>query len=87
MQSGDACHGSVTAVTDFLGLDGGDPAALLFIETLEEEIHLFVESSLRVVRPLEVVGTLALMKGAVVHDRSPRASAGIPPIQTLFCKA
>ena len=68
MQAGDAGDVAVAAVADFLGLQAGDPAALLLIEALQQSIQLAMELPLGMVRTSSTAGTLALMDRRIVHN-------------------
>jgi hypothetical protein len=68
MQAGDAGHDNVAAVADLLGLQTSDPAALLFIESVEKQIHLAVQRAFGAIIPRNTSGALTLMNGVVVHD-------------------
>jgi hypothetical protein len=68
VQSGDACDGRVAAVADLFGLNGRDPATLLFIEALEEQIHLLMQLLFGVIQVAQTKRALAQMKRVVVHD-------------------
>src|SRR6266849_7667101 len=71
VQAGDAGDDRVAAIADLLGLKARDPAALLFVEPLEEQVHLFMQQSLGVIRVAETSRALALMNRVVVHDGLP----------------
>jgi hypothetical protein len=70
VQTRDARHHGIAAVAELLGLEGGDPAALLLVEAAAEEIHLVVDLLLGVVCTRPTVGALALMNIASGHNGS-----------------
>ena len=54
-------------MSDALGFDGGIPAALLFVEATEEQVHLFMQEPLRMIGFLLAGGTFTTMKGSGRH--------------------
>jgi hypothetical protein len=43
VQAGDAGDGRVAAIADLLGLQARDPAPLLFVQPMEEQVHLLMQ--------------------------------------------
>lgn len=56
-------------MADTVGLQGDVPAALRFIEPTEQEIHLLMQDTLRMIARLLALGTLAerYIKGGHMH--------------------
>jgi hypothetical protein len=59
----------LAAMADTVGLQGDVPAALGFIEPAEQEIHLLMQDTLRMIARLKALGTLAewYIKGGHMH--------------------
>jgi hypothetical protein len=53
VQAGDAGDDRVAAMADLLGLKAGDPTALLFVESLEQQVHLLVQEPIGMVTRVE----------------------------------
>lgn len=68
MQAGNEGNPGVAAVAQFLGLQTGDPAALLFIEAVEYPIQLAVQLAFGMIGAGSTHGALALMDRNIVHD-------------------
>lgn len=68
VHAGDQRQEPVAAVTDALGLQGHQPASLLFIEPAEQEVESEVELPIRVIPAPQAIRALALVD---VHDRNP----------------
>src|SRR5262245_44697460 len=81
MQAEDEGEEGVAAVTDLLGLEGGEPAALLLVEPARQEVHLAVQLPAGVILAGGAVGALTLVKWAVGHDEfsvcCPRAAMSV----------
>jgi hypothetical protein len=85
VQAGDGGQQGVAAIAGFLGLQGGQPAALLLVEATHQEVDLVVELSVGMILPASARGTLARMDRTVGHDQSsktPRLKVG----RTLYGK-
>jgi hypothetical protein len=70
VQAGDGGQQGVAAIAGFLGLQGGQPAALLLVEATHQEVDLVVEPSVGMILPASARGTLTLMDRIVSHDQS-----------------
>ena len=68
MQARDEGHEGVAAVADLLGLQGGEPAALLLIEAAEQQVEAAVACPVRRVLVRGAAGALALMDLRVSPD-------------------
>jgi hypothetical protein len=71
VQPGDERDPGVAAMANFLGFEGGHPAALLFIESVQQEIELVMQLAVGVVLAAGTGGTLTAMNRIVIHDASP----------------
>jgi len=60
---GDLRQQRITTMADLLGLQGHKPATLLFVQATEKYIHLMMQLSVRMIRRLQAVATLAGMDG------------------------
>jgi hypothetical protein len=58
---GDLRQQRITAMADLFGLQGHEPAPLLFVQAAEKYIHLMMQLSVRIIRRLPAVATLAGM--------------------------
>src|SRR5581483_9150615 len=70
VQAGDAGEQRIAAVPDLLGLQGGEPASLLFIEAAQEQVHVPMEGVVGVLGIRSALGTLAGVNSAICHDGS-----------------
>src|SRR5262249_4569313 len=81
MQAADDGEEGVAAWTDLLGVEGGEPAALLLVEPARQEVHLAVQLPAGVILAGGAVGALTLVKWAVGHDEfsvcCPRAAMSV----------
>jgi hypothetical protein len=67
---GDLRQQCITAMADLFGLQGHEPATLLFVQAAEKYIHLMMQLSVRMVCRLQAVATLAGM-GLEWHSVDP----------------
>jgi hypothetical protein len=86
VQAGNEGEGGVAAVADFLGLEGGQPAALLLIETAHQEVEVGMPVAVRVVWTALAMGARALIHGSVCHDEI-SAAAVLKMRGTLYGKS
>jgi hypothetical protein len=70
-QPADGCHKPIAAMSDLLGLQCHDPAALLLVQAAQQEIELMVQLPIRVILGLQTNGALALINILFRH--------GLPP--------
>lgn len=78
MQAGDAGDDCVTAVAQFLRLEGGEPAALLLVKARHEEVEMLMPVTVRMLGAAKALETLARMNGLVGHDKPSAAAAHLP---------
>jgi hypothetical protein len=55
-------------VSDLLGLEGSEPAALLLVEATEQKVHVPMELAIRMLDAAGTIGTLADVDSKVSHD-------------------
>jgi hypothetical protein len=67
MQAGDQGHPAVAAAADALGLQGGHPAAVRFVQPAQEQVQVAVEEAVGMVAVSDTEGAVALMN---VHGNS-----------------
>jgi len=67
---GDLRQQGITAMADLFGLQGHEPSTLLFVQAAEQHIHLMMQLSVRMIRRLQAVATLAGM-GLEWHSVDP----------------
>jgi hypothetical protein len=70
VQAGDEGQQRIAAVSDLLGLQGGEPASLLLVEAAQEQVHVPMEGLVGVVRASDAIGALADVNGEISHDGS-----------------
>jgi hypothetical protein len=70
VQAGNEREERVTAVAGLLGLQGGEPAALLLVEAAEEEVDLVVEFAQGVILRTLAVRAGTRVNHTVGHDES-----------------
>jgi hypothetical protein len=58
---GDLRQQGITAMADLLGLQGHEPPPLRFVQAAEQYLHLLMQLSVRMIRRLPAVATLAGM--------------------------
>jgi hypothetical protein len=85
VQAGDLGQQGVSAVAGLLELQGGQPAALLFIEAAQEEVDLVVVLAFRVLLPTAAGGAFAQVNPMIGHDTSSMMSR-LKPRRTLYRK-
>jgi hypothetical protein len=70
MQAGNEREERITAVAGLLGLQGGEPAALLLVEAADEEVNLVVEFAIGVILRALAVRAGTRVNRVVGHDES-----------------
>jgi hypothetical protein len=86
VQTGNEGEGGVAAIAEFLGLEGGQPAALLLIETTHQEVEMGVPVAVRVVWTILAMRAGALKYRSVYHDNI-SAAAVFKMRETLYGKS
>jgi len=71
VQAGDEGDGGVAAVAELVGLQGGVPAALLFVQAAQQQVHLGVQFLVGVSVGLLTSRALAAVNFAGRHGESP----------------
>jgi hypothetical protein len=85
VQAGNQGDGGIAAVAEFLGLEGSQPTALLFIESTHQEDKVGVPRVVRVVGTALALGALASMHRRISHDNI-SAAVVLNKRQTLYGK-
>ena len=67
VEAGDLSEPRIAAVADLLGLQGSEPAALLFVEAAENEVRVAVEQAFGMIVIRDAGGTLAFVNGGCGH--------------------
>src|SRR5262249_44979425 len=70
VQAGDLRQQGVAAVADVLGLQGGQPAALLLVQAAHQQVDVVVQGPRGVVLPREAGGTGTAVDDRIDHDSS-----------------
>jgi hypothetical protein len=70
VQAGDEGEQRVAAVAGLLGLQGGEPPALLLVQAAHQEVDLVVTSLVGVILPALATGARTRANRAVGHDGS-----------------
>jgi hypothetical protein len=78
VQSGDQGNEAIPAVPELRRLDCGIPAALLLIETTEQDVDLPMDFSVGMILQAETVGTLAVMEVRLRHGTTLRGLSSKP---------
>jgi Zn-dependent alcohol dehydrogenase len=82
VQAGNQGDAGVAAVAGLLGFQGGDPAALLLVEAVQQDIEPVMVFALGVVVAAQASGALALMDRGAVHDK---VSVGVSRAGKTHC--
>lgn len=73
IQAGNECQEAIATVTHLLGLQCDVPAALLFVQAAQKDIHLVMDLPIRLILRLQTIWTLAFvyLSAHAVHPLNP----------------